>query len=127
MDITTSNDDSPKGQEIVEKIRDEVLKLYKDSEYRAAADALGRGVIVNDSGISRHLKYEELHYQYKDMDPDQDVTAPCVIWGSPKGNLFVSHDGNSVTLSLHEVLMLRIDALTVNALDQKYNSEPQQG
>lgn len=77
-------------------------------------------VTITNTDDSRNL-------QFKDLVADTEIVGPCIIWGSPKGDIFVAHDDTTQVLDLHEKMMLRIGALTIDALDQKYNSEPQRG
>lgn len=82
---------------------------------------------MRDEELDEVNKTKNRQVNYRDLDPEAEVYGPCVIHGAPQGSIFVSHDDRCVTLSLQEKLMLRIGALTIQALDAKYNNEPQRG
>lgn len=124
------------------------INASPDNEYAKTAEALSRAVVskvnkclepettvlmIGDNIIASHDLLEEINesryrqLQYKDLNPSMVIYGPCVIWNTPKGTVFMTQCNKCITLSLHETLMLRIGALTLDALEKKYSDEPQRG
>ena len=88
---------------------------------------IGDDPVASEETLAEINKTRYRQVNYSDLDPNATIYGPCVIHGSPKGSIFMSHDNQCVTLSLREKMMLRIGALSLEALDAKYNNEPRRG
>ena len=61
-------------------------------------------------------------YHHSDLTIDSEINSPCVVWGTPHGDLFIDCDNEAFILDEQEITLIQNNKITIDMLAKVYST-----